>query len=127
VTRENYTKALTSIHPLPVPRHARLNIAVEGPEQTGPHEPDIYLPGPETLASQAREGPQRPVMVGAGQRLSDATVPVVQVFAVVQYLFRMRVRGDELGREDGCRGVGHGNGVAEQRVEISRRDVVLAI
>jgi hypothetical protein len=39
----------------------------------------------------------------------------------------MRVRGDELGREDGCRGVGHGNGVAEQRVEISHRDVVLAI
>lgn len=50
-TRVNM-RQLTAVHPLAIPRHARLDVTVQGAEEARPHEAHVDVPGPEALAAE---------------------------------------------------------------------------
>lgn len=106
------------MHPLPIPRHARLDVPIQRTKQARPHEAHKHMPSPEALRVKEGQQKQRPVSVGSHERRGGAAVPRVQVFAVVEDDFGVRVCADELCGEDGARGICNGYCVADDGVEI---------
>lgn len=125
--RKKGTQVLTTINPHPIPPDPRIQRPVRAAEEAHPQEPLVDVPHLEPLGGEPGQEPERPALVDADGHLDRALLPRGQVPADVQDDLRVGIGLDHLGREARGGGVGHGDAVAQELVELGRGDVTVAV